>query len=342
MTQSARVYESKSELVRLLEAEFSGDADDAGSNADVPLALWQEALLGPLSDFLARPGKEFRARLVRLTWELSGRKTPPPPELPLIVEILHAGSLIIDDIEDGSAYRRGAPSLHCTVGIPTALNAGNWLYFWPSRLLARLELPPMTELTIHRLISKTLLACHEGQALDLRLRVCELEQRAVPGVVRATTRLKTGKLFELAASMGAIAAGAPSPTVRAVADFGQALGVGLQMLDDFGGILSQRRCHEGHEDLINGRATWPWAWAAERLDRLRYSKLRELGREVSARERHPEFLSMELKAMLACEAPSIVSRHLTLALSELRQVVGSSRALEEMGHEITLIEASYA
>jgi hypothetical protein len=58
----------------------------------------------------------------------------------LVVESLHAGSLIVDDIEDDSDLRRDAATLHRIYGVPVALNAGNWLYFWPQVLLSRIPL----------------------------------------------------------------------------------------------------------------------------------------------------------------------------------------------------------
>ncbi|HET9960625.1 MAG TPA: polyprenyl synthetase family protein [Polyangiaceae bacterium] len=343
MTQPAYLFEPRNDAVRLLEEELS---DKSSTSLEEPLSnldpeLWQRALFGPLTDFLGRPGKEFRAHLVRLCWELAGRRQPPPPELPLLVEVLHAGSLIVDDIEDGSAYRRGGPALHVKYGVPIALNAANWLYFWPARLLSRLELPPATELALHRVIGRTLLACHEGQALDVATRVSELDQLHVPRVVRNTTLLKTGKLFELAASIGAIAGGAPSSTVRVLAEFGRELGAGLQMLDDLGGLTSQKRCHKGHEDLIQGRATWPWAWAAERLPRASYQRLLPLSREVVAREVHPEHLAIELVKAVGADAKQRVSQHLKDALNQLSRALEPSRAFDELSREISHLEASY-
>ncbi|HYQ27458.1 MAG TPA: polyprenyl synthetase family protein, partial [Polyangiaceae bacterium] len=267
MMNRALAMEEPCTLVTLLAEEF----DDRqlgkvlGSEHRVPAHLWDAALVGPLLDFLGRPGKEFRARLVVMAWQLSGRNQSPPAELPLIVEALHCGSLIVDDIEDQSNERRGAPALHCRYGLPRALNAGNFLYFWALELLSRLNLPPITELALHRAFSRTLLACHQGQALDLSVDVTRLEQREVLPTVSAVTQLKTGKLCELAALMGALTAGAPQSRARAIADFAQELGVGLQMLDDLGGITSERRAHKGHEDLRHARPTWPWAWAAETM-----------------------------------------------------------------------------
>ena len=344
MTQSAASRPLVHHAVRLLEEHFHRRAEETSEGATPPSvspAHWARALLDPLSDFLSRPGKEFRARLLRLSWEVSGRHKPPPEELALIIEAIHAGSLVIDDIEDDSQTRRGAPCLHQRYGLPIALNAGNWLYFWPAQLLCQLDLPPATELALHRVIGRTLLACHEGQALDLGTRIADLEQARVPGLVHATTRLKSGKLFELAAAVGAIAAGAPSSTVRALGDFGLELGIGLQMLDDLSGLTQQKRCHKGHEDLRASRLTWPWAWAAERSDPLAYGRLRELAREVSEQGLHPENLARALKERVAEPGTQRIREHLARALDELKAALGPSRALDEIHAEIRSLEQSF-
>lgn len=343
MTSSALALEAPCSLVDLLSDEFSERrlAKVLGHEHRVPPQLWDEALLGPLSDFLARPGKEFRARLVRLGWQLSGRNSPPPVELPLVIEALHSGSLIVDDIEDQSTRRRGGPALHCQYGVARALNAGNFLYFWALDLLSRLGLPPITELGLHRAFSRTLLACHQGQALDLSVNIASLEQADVAPTVFAVTQLKTGKLCELAAHMGALAAGASQHKAQAIAQFGSELGMGLQMLDDLSGIVSERHAHKGHEDLRSSRPTWPWAWAAERLDARAFSKIQKLGRAVSTQGEHPEFLAIELREAVAEHGRAAAHARLSLAFARLSEAVPEPRVLLELEHELARLEKSY-
>ena len=335
--------EAQCTLSTLLSDEFDERqlAKVLGHEQSVPAHLWDAALVGPLLDFLGRPGKEFRARLVHLGWQLSGRNNAPPAELPLIIEALHSGSLIIDDIEDESNQRRGAPALHCRYGMPRALNAGNFLYFWALELLSRLGLPPITELALHRAFSRTLLACHQGQALDLSVDVTQLEQSEVLATVSAVTQLKTGKLCELAAHMGALAAGASQSKAQAIAQFGCELGVGLQMLDDLGGILSERRAHKGHEDLRHRRPTWPWAWAAEHLDPRAYGKIQKLGRAVATSGEHPEHVASQLRAAVGSHGRTEAHARLTAALARLAEAVPEPRAILELEHELARLEKSY-
>lgn len=336
-----------SPLVRLIRREFGekhlAEALDLGDER-VPERLWTASLSGPLLELLGRPGKEFRSRLVEVAYDVASSRTSRrmPEELPLLVEILHAGSLIIDDIEDDSKYRRGKPALHVMVGTPLALNAGNWLYFLPHSVLEQMRLPNEVELEVRRVLDRGVLRCHYGQALDLGARLGSLSQREVPDVVGLSTRLKTGSLLELAAELGAAAGSATPELARQLALFGRSYGVALQMLDDVSGLFEERRAHKGHEDLLNGRPTWPWAWLAQKLDEVSYSRLQHRAREVERRELHPELLAKALRKELGSTPYRAIHEKLSDALARLERHVGSRRALDPLADEIERLERAYA
>ena len=333
-------------LARLIHGEFTEprlmQALDLGGER-VPERVWSGALSGPLLELLSRPGKEFRSRLVEVAYDVSRNPSSPsmPEQLPLIVEILHAGSLIIDDIEDDSKYRRGKPALHLMVGLPLALNAGNWLYFLPHSLLEQMALAPEVELELRRVIDRGILRCHYGQALDLGARLGSLAQREVHDVVGLSTRLKTGSLLELAAELGSSAAGAAPALRQELANFGRSYGVALQMLDDVSGLFEERRAHKGHEDLLNGRPTWPWAWLSTRLDEVSYSRLQHRAREVERRELHPETLAKALRKELGNSPYREIHHQLSTALSRLERHVDNRRKLDPLVEEIERLEQAY-
>lgn len=339
MKSSAVAGDPLSPLSSLLDDAFAGNG--------LPLHLWERALLGPAREFLRRPGKQFRARLVETCWLLAGgRPEAMPHELPLVIELLHAGSLIVDDIEDQSATRRGAPALHRIYGTPVALNTGNWMYFWSMALLERVELPDERRVAAHLRAGRTMLRCHEGQALDLALKITELDQHDVPRVVRAATQLKTGALMELAAVLGAIAAGADEARVESLASFGRELGMGLQMLDDLGGLTSASRRHKGREDLRLARPTWPWAWAATATSAAAFADLQAQARAVVAAGTGPgdapaDGLADTLTRLVGATGKDRVCSSLALSLAVLQDALGPSAALDELEQEIQRLEESY-
>lgn len=286
-------------------------------------------LLLPLREFLGRSGKQLRARFVTMAWQLAGGCGEPPPGLPLALELLHAGSLIVDDVEDGAEERRGAPALHVSAGLPTALNAGNWLYFAALEMLGALPIDDARAALALRRAHALLSRCHEGQALDVGVRIADVPQREVAALVRAISERKTGGLAALGVSLAAICAGAPPRIESALSAFGTALGVGLQMLDDTGGIASEERRTKGEEDLRNGRATWAWAAMAEALEPSRYRRL----------VRKPDL--EEMRHILGDSGRRLARRELKGALAALREAIGPARALEQAAALIAAMEKSY-
>ncbi len=255
----------------------------------VPDSVWHAALVGPAGEMLARPGKDLRTRFVHAAWALAGGGPSTVPDaLARVIELLHAGSLIVDDVEDGAETRRGGLALHHIVGVPLAINTGSWMYFWALVELVQLGVPGALEAAV-----TTLARCHTGQALDLAARVDRIAMREVPALVAATTRLKTGALCRLATELAALAAGAASERIAAIGAFGENVGTMLQMLDDLGSITSRK--DKAREDLRGARPTWPWAWLAEQGDPFTWSRLvGELG-HVTRGDGDPD----ELAALLA-------------------------------------------
>jgi geranylgeranyl pyrophosphate synthase len=314
----------------------------ASAPPGVPPGLWQAALAGPLSEFLNRPGKRFRGRLVALTWALAGRRDEPPPALGLLVELLHAGSLVVDDIEDGSVQRRGRAALHRIVGVPVALNLGNWLYFWPFTLLRGLGLPGPVELDLHRRMAEAVRRCHEGQALDLTARIGDLhpsEVRTLAGLIGAW---KTGSLMALAAELGAAAAGADPALVAEVGAFGERVGVGLQMQNDLSELTGAAGPIKHPEDLIHGRVTWPWAWASERLPAARFDALQVRGASLCDGAGDAAALARDLLDALGPDPRRPIGDWLASAYNDLRAEVGPAPALAEIRAELARLETRYA
>lgn len=307
----------------------------------VPVSVWRRALVEPATEFLGRPGKELRTTIVRAGWMLGGGRAHAMPErLPLVVELLHAGSLIIDDVEDGSTIRRGAPALHELVGVPLAINTGSWMYFWALAELGALALPPERELAANRLAITTLVRCHQGQALDLATRIADVDVGDVHAIVDATTRLKTGTLCRFAAELGALAAGAPDHTRAAIGQFGEAMGCALQMLDDLGSLTSSLRRDKAHEDLCGGRPTWPWAWVAKHRP-FAWNRLAVMSRAVTAGTADCDELCAALASAIDGDGRRCVRAAIDRALDSLVAAVGMSSVTEMIAGELARMEKSY-
>ena len=84
-----------------------------------------------------------------------------------MTEIVHNGSLMIDDIEDGSSKRRGQDCTYKTFGTDVAINAGNFMYFAPMLKINDYVEDPQKALALHRVFSEEMAAIHFGQGWDI-------------------------------------------------------------------------------------------------------------------------------------------------------------------------------
>jgi len=241
---------------------------------------WSKALQLPPDLYPGVGGKRFRATLLQRAFEFAGGEGQPPAMVIDAVEMLHTGSLVIDDFEDDSLTRRQQPALHRVIGPARAVNAGNWMYFRALELAAAAFDDHARCAGLLKKFVEVARQCHEGQAIDLSTRVDEVTPRQAQATALAISRWKTGRLVALAAWSGGHAAAGSPETLRAVAAFGCHVGICLQMkndLDELNEFISgSDRC----DDLKNRRVTWPWAWAAADLSAAGFAALqRRLGRQ---------------------------------------------------------------
>ncbi|MCB0418990.1 MAG: polyprenyl synthetase family protein [Bdellovibrionaceae bacterium] len=300
------------------ELLFGGDVSD----------LLETVLSQPVRSLMDRPSKRIRAQLVELGFEFSG--CVPAPELchgcEQVVEAVHAGSLAIDDIQDGSLVRRGQPTLHRSLGVPLAINTGNWLYFRPLEQVREMGLSADQELRMYRAYHHALLQAHYGQALDVGVPVDSISQSRVYEVCLSSLELKSGMLTSLALVLGAIAGGAEESLVRDLDRFGCAFGIALQMFDDLGNLTGKKEPEKKWEDLKLRRPSWFWAWLSRHLTEGEYrdfvacvQRLPDELRLQEWMESHPDYLK---------GAIGDAHKHLDLCLDELGAQLTSAIELQ--------------
>ena len=187
-----------------------------------------------MRDYPLRSGKGLRPALMQLACLICGGDAARVVPSALALELFQNFALVHDDIEDGSQYRRGRPTLHRLWGTPLALNAGDALFAAAFRVLQghRQRLPSALAWEVQdRFLSMTQRTL-EGQALELGW----IRERIIPS--RAAffqmLSLKTGWYSGRApCQIGALLAEAPPATVEALGRFGMALGIGFQLRDDW-------------------------------------------------------------------------------------------------------------
>ncbi|MBC7467294.1 MAG: polyprenyl synthetase family protein [Bdellovibrio sp.] len=262
-----------------------------------------EVIFKPIQKFSNKSSNLFRARLVALSISLCSDKTlvftkQYQKEMSVrfsnLLEALHGGSLIIDDIQDGALTRRGKPSLHTEIGVPLAINSGNWLYFWALSLIEKMELEPRIELAVNRLCHQAMIKGHFGQALDLGVRVDELSQDRARELSISALKLKTGALMSLATELGAVACGVHPEVREALKNFGLNFGYALQSFNDLGEYSLKN--DQISQDLLLGRPTWIWICAGEYFSASEYLKFqKQVSVLVKAKTNVQKELMLDLK-----------------------------------------------
>lgn len=201
-----------------------------------------KAISEPIWEFLDRGGKRWRPALFLLVVEALGGDTKKYMNFVLLPEILHNGSIIIDDIEDMSETRRGLPSTYITYGIDVAVNVGNAMYFLPmlSFLKNKEKFDNEILIKVFELYIQEMINIHFGQAMDIAW------HKGIANADSITEKeylqmcaYKTGTLARLSAKMAAILVKADEETIEKVGRFAESIGVAFQIQDDIINLTSE-------------------------------------------------------------------------------------------------------
>lgn len=307
--------------------------------------LLDQSLFEPVREFTNCHGKRIRGSLLQLSYEMSGGIGAIAPEIGMAIENLHAGSLIIDDIQDDSLMRRGQATMHRRQGIPLAINTGNWMYFHALESLTAAKLPAEQR---YRLVEAMIFAacrCHEGQAIDLHARVDSIPAMHWHETTLSISTLKTGSLVALAVEMGCIAADSQAPLLQVLPRFGRQIGVALQMRNDLDELADIVQFQETagladtirDDDLRHARLTWPWVWAV----RLYGSGVcQRLSQRVVACQQERYSAACELYSLVGAHGDKTIGALVREQLLLLGEHILDRRLLDALGEVLAPIERS--
>jgi geranylgeranyl pyrophosphate synthase len=240
---------------------------------DLDIHRLAASLVAPIRSISDRGGKAWRPFAALACINVVGGDSRRFLHWLVMPEIVHVGSLIVDDVEDGSAVRRGGPACHLSYGAPAAINAGTAAYFLAEPPVDRDELAPAVKLQLYRLFFDALRAGHAGQALDLA-DVSDLAGgAAASGKVGALLRhvmtvhrLKTAIPAAMFARAGALLGGGTREQIDRLGAYFEAVGLAFQIIDDVRDVRGfERELKQRGEDIALGKVTLPVVRALERL-----------------------------------------------------------------------------
>ncbi|MEM0360842.1 MAG: polyprenyl synthetase family protein, partial [Candidatus Diapherotrites archaeon] len=224
----------------------------------------------PVWEFLDRGGKRWRPALMISACKAVGGKEEEALCFAPLVELIHEGTIIVDDIEDNASVRRGKKALHLLVGIDTAINNGNALYFLPLMLVYRNArgLSMEKRLKIFEIYGEEMLRLSMGQAMDIHWHKGKKKNVREKDYLQMCA-YKTGVLARLSAKIGGILGNSSEEIVEALGRFGESIGVGFQIQDDILNIApaSKKWGKEIGEDISEGKRTLLVLHALKKLEK---------------------------------------------------------------------------
>jgi len=202
-------------------------------------------------------GKRLRPALLLLSAKLAGNGGVTAVQLGAVVELVHAATLVHDDVIDAAQTRRGRPSSNVKWGNHTCVLAGDWLYMQAFQIALRERNFQILDL----LIGLTQLMV-EGELLQLERigRIDVSEADCMELVDR-----KTARLFSVCAQLGVLAARGDMQTQEKVGEYAWNLGMAFQLVDDVLDFTAREKTlgKPVGGDLREGKVTLPLVYALE-------------------------------------------------------------------------------
>ncbi|MBE0513818.1 polyprenyl synthetase family protein [Sulfurimonas sp.] len=237
-------------------------------------------------------GKRLRAKLILKIADTNERA----PLLAAIVELIHAASLLHDDVIDEATLRRGAASVNATEGSKNAVMLGDILY---SKAFSELV---SFDRDIAKIIASSVTALSKGEMMDVKMAESfnDDEEKYLEMLY-----LKTATLIEAAAQGAAILEG-KDPISHAL--YGRNLGLSFQIIDDILDITSDETTlgKPAMNDFVEGKCTLPYIYLYRVMHNDEKEKLKNLHAKVLSedesawiRERMQEHKAIEKSFELA-------------------------------------------
>jgi len=210
-------------------------------------------------DFLSRGGKRWRPALFLLFTEALGGDPGKVRDFTVTLELLHEGSIMVDDVEDNSDLRRDKPCTNKLFGVDVAVNAGNFMYFLAFAPIMRNagKFPEKTIIRAYNAALEEIIRIHHGQGTEIAWdngladadKVSEQEYLQM-------CAYKTGVLSRLAARLAVILSGGTEELEGKLGRFSESIGVAFQIQDDILNIAPTKGWgKEVGDDINEGKRT---------------------------------------------------------------------------------------
>lgn len=169
-------------------------------------------------------GKRLRPMLTLAAARLCGYQGDNHVKLAATVEFIHTATLLHDDVVDESGQRRGRPTANLLWDNKSSVLVGDYLFARSFQLMV--ETGSLRVLDILANASATIA---EGEVLQM---TAATDLKTDEAIYLQVVRGKTAALFSAATEVGGVIAGVDEAQIKALFDYGDALGIAFQIADD--------------------------------------------------------------------------------------------------------------
>ncbi|BDU26215.1 polyprenyl synthetase family protein [Flavobacterium sp. GSB-24] len=227
------------------------------------------SVVKPVREIVDRNKKSWRSYVLLACIDSVGGDSQPFINLLAMPELIHTGSLIVDDVQDKSEKRRGGKTLHHIYGEPLAINAGNACYFIGDIVVGDSQISEQIRLKIYQLFFEMMRAAHAGQALDISGLHAFMPEAVRTGDCTALEkrlytihRLKTAAPACTLARIGGIIGNGTPEEIDEISNYFEAAGMAYQIMDDVLNLKGfENNLKDKGEDITAGKITMPVAKA---------------------------------------------------------------------------------
>jgi len=205
-------------------------------------------------------GKRLRPMLTLAAAHLCGYQGTHHHLLAATVEFIHTATLLHDDVVDESAQRRGRPTANLLWDNKSSVLVGDYLFSRSFKLMVETG-----SLEVLDILSTASAVIAEGEVLQLS---AASDISTTIDIYLKVVRGKTAALFAAACEVGGVIADAPEETNTALRDYGDALGISFQIVDDlldYGGATANLGKNTG-DDFRERKLTMPVILAIAKAD----------------------------------------------------------------------------
>ncbi len=205
-------------------------------------------------------GKRLRPMLTLAAARLCGYNGPFHVHLAATVEFIHTATLLHDDVVDESAQRRGRPTANLLWDNKSSVLVGDYLFSRSFQLMVETD-----SIRVLDILANASATIAEGEVLQL---TAAQDLATTEDIYLQVVRGKTAALFSAATQVGGVIAGVEPAVEQALYDYGDALGICFQIVDDlldYGGDTSATGKNVG-DDFRERKLTLPVIKAVARAD----------------------------------------------------------------------------